>query len=258
MSSTQPILTLNQAEHHVRLNIPRIHDSELDSSADSHQVEHLGYGDTNNVAVQPTENLHWTSAGIPGTAGERPYLISHPGLNQGQSGSGINLLESFGIPSTGDLPQESQAAGDSRFESFTWYPPLSWDELPDIEEEISTSLRVETEIEKPGRPNLTLRRLPNLDPEAEVFSTGHFEDLGNDENWMEYIYGFPQMMLKAGTYPPFVHPSVYRCSEGEVTVPLAVAFCCLGSYNAAMRSSEKFAYSMINQEREKLIKDFVC
>ncbi|CAH0021798.1 unnamed protein product [Clonostachys rhizophaga] len=257
MNSTQPVLTLNQAEHHGRMNIPRIHDSEPDSSVDSHQAEDLGYGNTNNVAVQPTENLHWTSAGIPGTAEENLYFVSHPGLNQGQTGSGINLLESFGIPSTGDLPQESQAAGDSRFESFTWYPPLNWDELPGIEEEVSTSLRVETEIEEPGKLNLALRRLPNLDPEAGVFSTGRFEDLGNDENWMEYIYGFPQMMLKAGTYPPFVHPSVYRCSEGEVTAPLAIAFCCLGSYNAAMRSSEKFAYSMINQERENLIKDFM-
>ncbi|CAH0043525.1 unnamed protein product [Clonostachys solani] len=241
MNSAQSILTLNQVEHH-----------------DSHHVKDSGYDNTNDVAIQPAGNLHWIPdppGAISGAAEENLYFISHPSFNQGQSGSGINLLESFGIPSTGGLPQESQAAGDSRFESFTWYPPLNWDELPDIDQEINTSLRVETEIGELSSPNLALSRLPNLDP--EVSSIGHFEDLGNDESWMEYIYGFPQMMLKAGTYPPFVHPSVYRCSEGEVTAPLAIAFCCLGSYNAAMRSSEKFAYSMINQEREKLIKDFM-
>ncbi|VUC34853.1 unnamed protein product [Clonostachys rosea] len=267
IKSTQSILTLNQLEHHGKLDILRIQDSEPGSSMDSRHPEKFNHNyandvlsDNTRVVVQPTDNLRWipdpAEASLGAAEGTLCFL-SHSSSNQGRSNSGINLLESFGIPSTGNLPQESQTTGDSRFESFTWYPPLNWDELPDIEEETVTCLTMEPEFEELARSNISLSRLPNLEPEAGVFSTGHFQDLGNDENWMQYIYRFPQMMLKAGTYPPFVHPTVYRCSEGEVITPLAIAFCCLGSYNASMRSSEKFAHSMINQERENLIKEFM-
>lgn len=179
--------------------------------------------------------------------------------NIGHGGLEINLLASFGIPTAQNSTSQVPATTDPRFESFVWHPPLSWDEMPDMHTPLEQTQHLGSE-DTAGQANSTLALVNlSLNPSfslgpSSTLTTGM---LGNDEDWVKYIYGFPQMMLKAGTYPPFVHPTVYRCSEGEVLEALAIAFCCLGSYNAAMNSSQNFAHSLINKERDRLVKDFV-
>lgn len=177
----------------------------------------------------------------------------------GHGGLEINLLASFGIPTAQNSTNQVPATTDPRFESFVWHPPLTWDEIPGIHtspekiQHISTEDTVDQANSTLALANLSLNTPFSLDPPSTLTT----DVLGNDEDWVKYVYGFPQMMLKAGTYPPFVHPTVYRCSEGEVLEALAIAFCCLGSYNAAMNSSQHFAHSLINKERGQLVKDFV-
>lgn len=177
----------------------------------------------------------------------------------GHGGLEINLLASFGIPTAQNSTSQVPATTDPRFENFVWHPPLTWDEMPDMHTPLEQTQHLSSEnIADQANSTLALANLSlntsfSLGPPSTL-TTGM---LGNDEDWVKYVYGFPQMMLKAGTYPPFVHPTVYRCSEGEVLEALAIAFCCLGSYNAAMNSSQHFAHSLINKERNQLVKDFV-
>ncbi|KAI8669486.1 hypothetical protein NCS57_00763900 [Fusarium keratoplasticum] len=176
----------------------------------------------------------------------------------GHGGLEINLLASFGIPTAQNSTSQVPATTDPRFESFVWHPPLTWDEMPDMHTPLEQTQHLRSE-DTTDQANSTLA-LANLSLSTS-FSFGSpskltMSMLGNNEDWVKYVYGFPQMMLKAGTYPPFVHPTVYRCSEGEVLEALAIAFCCLGSYNAAMNSSQHFAHSLINKERDQLVKDF--
>ncbi|KAM5352643.1 hypothetical protein ACJ41O_005365 [Fusarium nematophilum] len=162
----------------------------------------------------------------------------------------INLLASFGIP-TAQSSAHQLPTRDSRFESFAWHPPLTWDEMPESEMTFDKAHSDQQMTSKLTELSPSLAMPSNLLAQRNISTA-----LGNDEDWVKYVFGFPQMMLKAGTYPPFVHPTVYRCSEGEVLESLAIAFCCLGSYNAAMRSSQHFVYSLINRERDQLVKDF--
>jgi hypothetical protein len=177
----------------------------------------------------------------------------------GHGGLEINLLASFGIPTAQNSTSQVPATTDPRFENFVWHPPLTWDEMSDMHTPLEQTQHLSSEnIADQANStlavaNLSLNTSFSLGPPSTL-TTGL---LGNDEDWVKYVYGFPQMMLKAGTYPPFVHPTVYRCSEGEVLEALAIAFCCLGSYNAAMNSSQHFAHSLINKERNQLVKDFV-
>ncbi|RMJ19255.1 hypothetical protein CDV36_001106 [Fusarium kuroshium] len=170
----------------------------------------------------------------------------------------IDLLASFGIPTAQNSTSQVPVTTVPRFESFIWHPPLAWDEIPDMAAPLEQTQHSSHE-DTTGQASSTLA-LSNLSLDTS-FSLGPPSSLSvpmleNDEDWVKYVYGFPQMMLKAGTYPPFVHPTVYRCSEGQVLEALAIAFCCLGSYNAAMNSSQHFAYSLINKERDQLVQDF--
>ncbi|RTE71130.1 hypothetical protein BHE90_014455 [Fusarium euwallaceae] len=174
------------------------------------------------------------------------------------NGIEINLLASFGIPTAQNSTSQVPVTRDSRFESVLWHPPLTSDEMPAMAAPLEQTqhLTHEDTIDQASSTlalsNLSLDTSFSLDPPPSL----SVSMLGNDEDWVKYVYGLPQMMLKAGTYPPFVHPTVYRCSEGQVLEALAIAFCCLGSYNAAMNSSQHFAYSLINKERDQLVQDF--
>ncbi|RSM09507.1 hypothetical protein CEP52_004099 [Fusarium oligoseptatum] len=174
--------------------------------------------------------------------------IEHNGIE-------INLLASFGIPTAQNSASQVPATTDPRFESFMWHPLLPWDEIPSTDTPIE-----QTELLNNNHKSNSTLALADLSLDTSFSlglpSTVSVAMLGSDEDWVKYVYGFPQMMLKAGTYPPFVHPTVYRCSEGQVLEALAIAFCCLGSYNAAMNSSQRFAYSLINKERDQLVQDF--
>lgn len=221
----------------------------------------LGWGDlatptaingTQTSYPEPTDGFVEASSILQANT----FIHEQAGIDN--SGIEINLLASFGIPTAQNSASQAPATTDPRFESFLWHPPLPWDEIRSTEAPVEQTQNLnEDEIDQANSAldlaNLSLNTSFNLGSRPDLSITM----LGNDEDWVKYVYGFPQMMLKAGTYPPFVHPTVYRCSEGEVLEALAIAFCCLGSYNAAMNSSQHSAHSLINKERDQLVKDFV-
>lgn len=84
-----------------------------------------------------------------------------------------------------------------------------------------------------------------------------FHKLKTADELVRTICNYPRIMVRPGEYPPFVHHKVYRCATGEVSEPLARAFCCVGAFYASVPTSETFVYSMINEESRKLIDLFV-
>ncbi|KAL7813732.1 hypothetical protein V8C26DRAFT_421547 [Trichoderma gracile] len=80
-----------------------------------------------------------------------------------------------------------------------------------------------------------------------------FHKLNTADELVRTICNYPRIMVRPGEYPPFVHHKVYRCATGEVSEPLARAFCCVGAFYASVPTSETFVYSMINEESRKLI-----
>ncbi|EGR45855.1 uncharacterized protein TRIREDRAFT_110658 [Trichoderma reesei QM6a] len=80
-----------------------------------------------------------------------------------------------------------------------------------------------------------------------------FHKLKTADELVRTICNYPRIMVRPGEYPPFVHHKVYRCATGEVSEPLARAFCCVGAFYASVPTSETFVYSMINEESRKLI-----
>ncbi|PTB78024.1 hypothetical protein M440DRAFT_1468608 [Trichoderma longibrachiatum ATCC 18648] len=80
-----------------------------------------------------------------------------------------------------------------------------------------------------------------------------FHKLNTADELVRTICNYPRIMVRPGEYPPFVHHKLYRCATGEVSEPLARAFCCVGAFYASVPTSETFVYSMINEESRKLI-----
>lgn len=84
-----------------------------------------------------------------------------------------------------------------------------------------------------------------------------FHKLNTADELVRIICNYPRIMVRPGEYPPFVHHKLYRCATGEVSEPLARAFCCVGAFYASVPTSETFVYTMINEESSKLVKIFV-
>ncbi|KAL4863816.1 hypothetical protein BDV12DRAFT_177030, partial [Aspergillus spectabilis] len=83
-----------------------------------------------------------------------------------------------------------------------------------------------------------------------------FHKLTSDLDTVDVICSYPRLMLRPGIYPPFVHHKIYPCAEGEILEPLAKAFCCVGAFYASVRTSESFAYSLMNNESRRLVNGF--
>ncbi|KAL4783847.1 hypothetical protein BJX76DRAFT_357632 [Aspergillus varians] len=83
-----------------------------------------------------------------------------------------------------------------------------------------------------------------------------FHKLTSDIDTVDIICSYPRLMLRPGIYPPFVHHKIYPCAEGEILEPLAKAFCCVGAFYASVRTSESFAYSLMNTESRRLVNGF--
>ncbi|CAM1500633.1 Fc.00g097950.m01.CDS01 [Cosmosporella sp. VM-42] len=170
----------------------------------------------------------------------------------------IDLLASFGLPTAYSSTRNSEAELSTQFESLPWHPPLPWDgQPPSLIGAPSDEQRLPIrDNESASNVQPTLPGTYGINPQrhSSIMNTPSF--LGNDDYWVKLVYGYPQLMLKIGTYPPFVHHTIYRCSEGEVLEPLAIAFCCLGAYNASLPTSRDFTYSLINKERDQLVTRF--
>jgi hypothetical protein len=80
---------------------------------------------------------------------------------------------------------------------------------------------------------------------------------GESDEFIRLVRNYPGVMLQPGEYPPFVHHKLYRCSTGDVAEPLAKAFCCIGAFHASVPTSESFICTIMNEESNKLVKEFV-
>lgn len=69
---------------------------------------------------------------------------------------------------------------------------------------------------------------------------------------------YPKQMLNQEFSSPFVHHRYYRCSEAELTEAYAVALCCVSANLSATKSSFQFVSGIINEQRERLVNEFVC
>jgi hypothetical protein len=112
---------------------------------------------------------------------------------------------------------------------------------------------VESIIGKPPSTSASRRR---FDVNERLHSCP-FHKLNTDDSLVRIVRGYPSIMVRPGTYPPFVHHKLYRCSTGEIAEPLARAFCCIGAFYASVPTSQTFVHSMINEESQKLVKGFV-
>ena len=70
------------------------------------------------------------------------------------------------------------------------------------------------------------------------------------------ICDYPKQILRPTFWPPFVHHRHYRCSQGGLAEPIAIALCCVSANLQSVESSLPFVRKMIENEREGLVNDF--
>ena len=70
------------------------------------------------------------------------------------------------------------------------------------------------------------------------------------------ICNYPKQLLRETFWSPFVHHRHYRCSQGGLAEPIAVALCCISANQQCVESSLSFVCKMINDERERLVNEF--
>jgi hypothetical protein len=67
---------------------------------------------------------------------------------------------------------------------------------------------------------------------------------------------YPGLILEREFWSPFVHHRLYRCSLGGMAEPLGIALACVSAHASSVESSYGFVDRMINEEREKLVRNF--
>lgn len=70
------------------------------------------------------------------------------------------------------------------------------------------------------------------------------------------ICDYPKQLLRDTFWSPFVHHRHYRCSQGGLAEPIAVALCCISANQQCVESSLPFVCKMFNDERERLVNEF--
>jgi hypothetical protein len=187
----------------------------------------------------------------------------------------FNLMGSFGIPgshtTSNTFQKVSTDCPGSSFDAPSWKPPLRPETLAysDKVSEDELSLVV---LNGPSRitPADTINtgkdaqdrdlQVPTFDQASDLTScpvNGLSYQMNSNKDLAKILLEYPQMMARpGGKYPPFVHHKLYRCEEGDVLKPLAVAFCFVAALNAAFPSGKGFVHSLMNAEMDRLLKGF--
>ncbi|EFQ98569.1 hypothetical protein MGYG_08937 [Nannizzia gypsea CBS 118893] len=76
------------------------------------------------------------------------------------------------------------------------------------------------------------------------------------EELSQRVRDYPKKILQRDFWSPFIHHSLYRCAQGGMAEPLGIALACASAYNSCVESSSSFIDTMINTQREKLIREF--
>lgn len=74
---------------------------------------------------------------------------------------------------------------------------------------------------------------------------------------LDSLRSYPINMLQKDYNPPFLHHTLYRCSEGGLDEWVAVALCCVGAMKTVTEKSAGFVGNMISQQRDALVTGFV-
>lgn len=77
------------------------------------------------------------------------------------------------------------------------------------------------------------------------------------DDLIEFTRNYPRQMLDIEYWPPFIYHKLYRCSAGGVSESVAIALCCLSAKLNGFKSSSQFLNSMIDNERARLVDNFV-
>ncbi|KAJ6016338.1 hypothetical protein N7540_010929 [Penicillium herquei] len=67
---------------------------------------------------------------------------------------------------------------------------------------------------------------------------------------------YPRLMLQHQFWSPFIHHNLYRCSQNGMAEPLGIALACVSAHAGSVESSFEFVETMINTQRERLVRDF--
>ncbi|KAG5209894.1 C6 zinc finger domain-containing protein [Trichophyton interdigitale] len=74
------------------------------------------------------------------------------------------------------------------------------------------------------------------------------------EELSQRVRDYPKKILQRDFWSPFIHHSLYRCAQGGMAEPLGTALACASAYDSCVESSSSFINTMINTQREKLIR----
>ena len=157
------------------------------------------------------------------------------------------------------VPSRSQAPGPSisdrplgyQSEPSTALTPASSGAHNTPNKPLSTSFSASNHSFKANRPAVSSPSGPSVRSVA-VQNTGLFgvDDITN------IICDYPRHMLRPNFWSPFVHHRHYRCSQGGLAEPIAIALCCVSASLQSVESSLPFVHKMINNERDNLVHDF--
>jgi len=194
-----------------------------------------------------------------------------PGQSNAPPGSqpGFSLLDNLYSKSNSHTPLtrvNTGASYDAPRLPSSWSTPFDvvWD---DSSASVSPGVASEVNIQSQALRINGQMTSPQLDQEAAGYQVAPslsipspLEGLkwpGDSDELVETIMEIPKLMLDRQYWPPFVHCSIYRCAQGEVAPPVAIALSCVGAFCNMLPASESFVYDMINRERENLVTSFV-
>lgn len=158
-----------------------------------------------------------------------------------------------------ETPAPASSAGETLITPRA-YPPSSSVSMDGIRRDNATrvdasnSLHTSVASSSSDPPRLIFAHsfTPKLGPLTERESANLYQEL------FAVLRGYPGLILERDFWSPFVHHQFYRCSLGGMAEPLGVALACVSAYASAIsvESSYAFVDCMINQEREKLVRNF--
>ncbi|EAW13263.1 Zn(II)2Cys6 transcription factor domain-containing protein [Aspergillus clavatus NRRL 1] len=201
-----------------------------------------------------------------------------------------SLFPAHDLPSVGSLPwnddltslSEHISSGNSFPEGLGDHagePPLFMslqdivkNPLSTIEPTSGDSYPIDRDLSLPSHSSLSslspdswesteedLHRGLRADPSTRLIFGHDFLPDSPDDDYQEMLRtmrGFPALTLERDFWSPFVHHRLYRCSLGGMAEPLGIALACVSAHASSVGSNYGFVDRMINQERERLVRNF--
>ncbi|KAL8941764.1 MAG: hypothetical protein Q9216_002049 [Gyalolechia sp. 2 TL-2023] len=93
-------------------------------------------------------------------------------------------------------------------------------------------------------------------PPVMALEEGQSSDPFSFNEILKLICDYPKQMLRPNFWSPFVHHRHYRCSQGGLAEPIAIALCCVSASQQFVESSLPFLCNLINTERQRLVNEF--